>query len=362
MSEFKQTKINQKGFASMVIALILILVLGLITLSFSQLSRREQKGTLDKLLATQAYYAAETGINEIDKKIVQQAAGFDTLTTESFSQNTCLTEAQMTSKGIKPVIDKNSGVTFTCAILNLTPPSLEYSGIEPDAEKAGTFFADDSTQGLGSFTVSWNSGSNRTSIPASTPTFFPAKASWNYPAVLEVSLTRIPNTSSFGRAELMNNTFTVFLVPGVSASSSVAFAPTNNAQVINADCATGRDYLCNSTITSIGGAVDQKYLIRIRSLYDKSNISIGSAKGTDGTTALKFKRGQAMIDVTGRARDVVRRIRVRAPIDTIPKFPNYTIEAQNICKRFTSQPQSGDDQAKDSPDTNPAFLGSCDLN
>src|SRR5580658_8830161 len=62
----KRNKIatDEKGFASIVIALILIIVLALLTVAFAQLARREQADALDKQLAVQANYAAETGIND----------------------------------------------------------------------------------------------------------------------------------------------------------------------------------------------------------------------------------------------------------------------------------------------------------
>src|SRR5487761_1517319 len=65
----KRTKSNirqsQQGFASIVIAIVLVTVLALITTGFAQLSRREQQTALDKTLTNQAYYAAESGINDV---------------------------------------------------------------------------------------------------------------------------------------------------------------------------------------------------------------------------------------------------------------------------------------------------------
>src|SRR5665213_2637815 len=61
---------NQQGFASIVIALILIIVLALLTVGFAQLARREQQTALDKQKAVQANYAAESGINAAYQDIV----------------------------------------------------------------------------------------------------------------------------------------------------------------------------------------------------------------------------------------------------------------------------------------------------
>ena len=64
------TKLDEHGFASIVIALILIIVLALFTIGFAQLARREQQTALDSQKATQAQYAAESGINNAYKDIL----------------------------------------------------------------------------------------------------------------------------------------------------------------------------------------------------------------------------------------------------------------------------------------------------
>ena len=55
---------DQRGFAAIVVALVLILVLSLLTIGFAELMRHEQRSALDKQLSSQAYYAAESGVND----------------------------------------------------------------------------------------------------------------------------------------------------------------------------------------------------------------------------------------------------------------------------------------------------------
>src|ERR1700722_1988557 len=84
---------NEQGFASLVIALVIIVVIALITVGFAQLSRREQQTALDKQLANQAYYAAESGVNDtyylIQNALVNPAAT-PSLTTLGTYKNVCL--------------------------------------------------------------------------------------------------------------------------------------------------------------------------------------------------------------------------------------------------------------------------------
>ena len=46
------------------LTMILMIVVGLIVLGFAQISRRNQRQALDRQLSTQAFYAAETGVND----------------------------------------------------------------------------------------------------------------------------------------------------------------------------------------------------------------------------------------------------------------------------------------------------------
>jgi Tfp pilus assembly protein PilX len=55
---------NESGFASLVVASVLIVVLSLMTVGFAQLMRSNQTSALNKQLSDQAYYAAESGIND----------------------------------------------------------------------------------------------------------------------------------------------------------------------------------------------------------------------------------------------------------------------------------------------------------
>ena len=82
------------------------------------------------------------------------------------------------------------------------------------------------------------------------------------------------------------------------------------------------------------------------SLYDTSDVKI-SANGipVGGTSQqLQLQNSQAEIDVTARAQDVVKRIKVRVPIDasTSGSIPDYALQANNICKRMKTSPLGSD--------------------
>ena len=332
---------NEQGFASIVIALILIVVLSLLTVGFAQLARREQQNALSKQLATQAYYAAETGINDAIKAIPTIQA--DPLA----SPNTCVSAADLPNQIIGPV---NNGVLYTCVLVNLTPLDLVKDPMSPDTGWTTTFSTAVVPGGAGSgildsVSVNWSSLASKPPRPAGTPGFTPSTGggSWNSPAVLQLSITPLA-ASQTSRNDLTNNTFTAYLYPSVSGSGTVTYAlasSAGNAQIISANhCSSGT---CSVTVSGLsaspGSAANEQYLVHIYDYYDTSSVAITGATDTSGGK-LDFTNSQAQIDSTGKAKDVLKRIQAAVPLNTPTTLSNYATEAQNICKRFSTYPQS----------------------
>jgi Tfp pilus assembly protein PilX len=55
---------NQDGMASILITILMMIVVSLVVLGFSQVTRTEQRESLNRQLSMQAFYAAESGIND----------------------------------------------------------------------------------------------------------------------------------------------------------------------------------------------------------------------------------------------------------------------------------------------------------
>src|SRR5665213_3409191 len=161
--KIKNLRHNEQGFASMVIALILIIILALLTIGFAQLARREQQNALQKQLATQAYYTAESGLNDM-VKVIQQAfnnpaTAIPSLATlQSVHTDQCL-ENQGIAGLPSPNIDPSTGASYTCVLLNLQPPILTWSGVSPGADETSTF---STPAALNKLTVYWASDDHNT--------------------------------------------------------------------------------------------------------------------------------------------------------------------------------------------------------
>jgi Tfp pilus assembly protein PilX len=109
---------NQKGLVSFVVVIIIMLLLSLIVLGFARLSRREQRQSLDRQLSTQAFYAAETGVND----------AVDALKTldldPKVDKNNC-----DTIPNHDPVINTTGPISYTCVLVDPTPTEYTFDAI-----------------------------------------------------------------------------------------------------------------------------------------------------------------------------------------------------------------------------------------
>lgn len=361
---------EQQGFASIVIALIMVLVLSLTTVGFAQLMRREQRSALDKQLTNQAYYAAETGINDATQAL---NSGF-TLTK---SQCQPYTSAQLNAmspdqKTAAQSLNDNSvggnpgstGASYSCLIINPHPDSLQYTvdGNETrGTELTGATLNSDppDVQTIGTLEISWqdhNSGDTSFAPDnGSNYKFGDATSDWNYTGMLKTSLTPL-SRNAVDRNSLITNTFTAFLYPNQAGSPAdpgtiAAGAGIGNqgGAIVNGNChrdnltVKGLPRYCNVKITGLNAA---RYLLTLSGLYQKSDITI-TAYATAGVTKLSINDAQVLVDSTGKAQDVLRRVQVRVPAHNDYDLPAGT--TGTICKQLALTPGTTPSSTSDCP-------------
>jgi type II secretory pathway pseudopilin PulG len=350
----KQPKpLNENGFASIVIALILIIVLALLTVGFAQLARREQQDALDKQLASQAYDAAESGLNnayhDITNSIITQNGGPGQTKADPSNCMNPVVGLSMNSN-----IDANHGVSYSCLLVNLTPATLE-KGLAAGSGWTTAFKVVDASNNdtaLKSFDVVWGSTDGHASLPPSTVQFPPIGTSpsqWgNSPALLGVSITPL---GALDRNSLIDNSLTAYFKPSSTAGSltypaTAIQSPANpysgdangvggQGQIIQAKCTSGKCTVTVNMSNGVGGQIGEQYLIHVVDYYDDSQIGIANPIDTNNKPAY-FANSQAVIDVTGKARQVLKRIQAHVPIHPGPSLPSYGVEVQDLCKRFNT--------------------------
>jgi hypothetical protein len=337
MNMRRSTKLghDESGFASLVVALTLILVLSLITVGFAQLARREQQDALSNQLSTQAYYAAESGVNDA------YAIANTTLLAhiDDISRTQCLDNTYLPHRNI----DAGTGVSYSCVMVDLKPTSLQYSNVSPDSGRNVSFSDVDLNNNptdLRSITLSWSSYDGHKTLRgdgSSASSGFETQAGWgNAPPVIEVSVTPF-DPNNIQRDTLINATFYAYLYPQKGANDGkvdFSTSPATNTPIVNANCNGTGDYQCSATIEHVPGDSGTNYLIHFKPRYDAANVIINGKDSNDKATG--FKGGQVVIDSTGRAKDTLKRIRVHAPLTATIDTP--AIESQNICKRIQTYP------------------------
>ncbi|HVX47984.1 MAG TPA: PilX N-terminal domain-containing pilus assembly protein [Candidatus Saccharimonadales bacterium] len=363
---------NEKGFASIVIALVLIIVLALFTIGFAQLARREQQTALDSQKATQAQYAAESGINNAYKDILSGK-----ITENNANSTNCMkagagpTNLPADALSANQDVNTTNGVSYSCLLVALHTDTLQIDRLSPNSGRHMMFNTDDP---LSTLTIKWGSYTNRTNFVSSLDPNNPQfgqMSSWTHPPLLEISITPVNSLPAANTdAYLQSKTFTFYAYPSQGGSNSVNYdpgnvrvanQPGNQGQVVSGACSGTGSYPCSVNLTNLGG---QQYVIHITDFYDTSNILMTAGKVGGGTT--KFT-GEPMIDVTGKARDVLKRLRVRLFIngsttntpDDNSILPNNALEAQDVCKRIQTAPPTADFPQGSTYDTGTS--SSCDL-
>ena len=347
---------NQRGFASLVIAVTLIIILSLLTVGFAELSRNEVKQTTNRQLSSQAYYAAESGVNDAVRAITD---GFNE------KKDTCppygtAPSPSASTQGEKDLADNtvvsSSGATveWTCLLINPSPTDLEFSSVSTTKPRtfktwsdsnitSMTFYWQDAAAGVTGFqTINGASSSNNT---------FPKLTTWQAninpggngaTGLLRVALTPLSDTS---RAGLIANTYTVYMYPTTASGNTTTYAPDKSTTgvVVNGNCSTANvgapnnwPKYCSVTINGLNITAGTPLLVDLRSIYSATDIQITANNGAADLLGV-----QTQVDSTGRDQDVLKRIRVAVPNTQEYTYPGYTLDSLNgVCKQLSVYPGS----------------------
>ncbi len=321
---------NQAGMVAIMVTLILMIVISLIVLGFAQISRRNQRQSLDRQLSTQAFYAAETGVNDA-AELIKTAVGNGTAVAAK-------PDCASTGGGfytLTPVIDAASDVEYTCLTVDPTPATLVYSSVGTTGTVV-PLIAESGT--ISKVTLTWqskDSGSTpANNCPASVNSVFSAVLPWTCGyGVLRFDL--VPTAGSLSFAGLQSATMTSFLVPlrpgSVGSANPIAYTTGGGNNKLGVVCSNTD---CSYSITF--AAPQSQYYMRVSSLYKDVSLQITASDGSG--SAVSIQGAQAVIDSTGKAQDVLRRIQVRVPLagSSSNLLSDYAIQSNEaVCKRFS---------------------------
>ncbi len=357
---------NQSGLVSIVVALVIMSIMTLVAVSFAFLTRREQRQALDRQLSSQAFYAAETGINDAVTALKDGTITSNIDTCDSAAQDRIAPISQRQ-------LDASTGVEYTCVLVTPQTESLEYDTISQDSSTVVRIRTPSGRDPVQKLRISWE---DTVVDPADTEDSFADENSAFYlpqdkaikgnlvsafltgnsghmqtakfPTKTGVLRTTvIPASAVTSTDSLLNNSQTVFLYPKENNTAgnagSVAFrtgGALNREGVFGSgECNVGNNpssqpdspRYCNTDITGVG---HRDFFVRLKAVYRPVAVTITALDEHDDS--LPIDGAQAIIDSTGKAADVLRRVRVRVPLgSTSYYFPEFAIESANtICKRI----------------------------
>lgn len=364
---------NESGFAPLIITIVIVTILILLTLSFVELMRSNQYNGLNKQLNSDAYYAAESGINDAIEAL---HAGFDQ------PKTTCGPIAQSAAVPGSQYLDNNhvSGNQdlYSCLLINSSPDSLRYGSVGTNnptvAIITGVGIHSGNVHKIGYLKVSWQPSSAMGSSPYNfaTPPLYtscgngpclPKQNAWSetnaatgkvesITGILRLGLTAVksPTPHSGTIPSDTKSTYTAFLYPAAGNgsdglapsydSSSNGTTGANSGEVVGGECANNNSSqpdACN-VVLDVRHANTSTFILELRSIYAATTVTI-SAYAQYPQNVLFIKNAQTLIDSTGDDHGVLKRIQVRIPTLDYVGMPSFDIESkQSICKNLEVYP------------------------
>lgn len=345
-------KNNQRGMASIAIAMVIMILITLLVTSVALVTRREQRRSLDRQLNTQAFNAIEAGISDAKAAISGASPIGDVANCTGPGSFT-----EQVGAGVKSEIGSN--ITYSCVLINKTSVTNYQKTVANPADGAFIVPIESGSGSIKTIRVSWQEKSGGSSFTSD----YKLSSGIGSPVLRTVLL---PDYSGKSKDELTKLSHTMFLFPKGNTSSGsgttsfigdvstpadqlAADTDTRQGQFVNGNCNAGNagnnsvsgkraEYFCNVDIT-VGGA--SKYYLVIQPLYKSASVDITAFDSSNNT--LTLLNGQAIIDVTARAGDVIKRVQARVPSGesnelnkgVIP-YPGAAVATVNsLCKIWT---------------------------
>lgn len=334
MNDHRRTNIHhdERGITAIVVTAILMIIISITTLGFAQVAQREQKQALDNQLSTQAFYAAESGVNLAISKL------------NSITGNKTNCGASAPFFPAEYVVSAATDVHITCLMVQKRVPDLIFQDVTgPRVTKIKDLNGNPFT----AINVSWQNQSGAAGFGCGGVGNLPSLGAgdgWNCgQPLLRIDLVPICESGAcLSQDTLFNSQSTFFLYPITSGAkpNNVAFtsgslgspAPTaTHMQGVRCDTSTSTPRYCGARIVMPGNSA--VYAARISAMYGSANVHITASTAAGTSTLIE---GQSNIDSTARAADVLKRVQTRVSSGggSSESGGPLTITGTGLCKRY----------------------------
>ncbi len=339
---------HQSGLASIVVAGLIVVLVGVISLGFALIASRAVKNSRNSQAGSAASYAAQSGVNDAISYLKQHS-------NDTVSNCSQLLNTDPFSKSL------GAGTKYTCVLIypsngSSGPTSLSYTSLGPNKSQVSKLTNNGT---LANLMVSWQASDGLSSyLPAGQAGSLPDETSWkssNYAPLLRLSLYPIGAGDNLAPARANARTYYVEPInKGPSPNDKLATIdyadPSKNGSVISAPCGlssintsgfTDADYGCNLVINNLASASASYFYARLTPLYKQANLRLEATDGSAPTPKrLQFTNSQSIVDVTASAGNTVKRLQARvsssggSSSQVTDSFPEYAISsAATLCKR-----------------------------
>lgn len=332
---------DQTGLVSIVVTMIMMVIMSLIIIGFARISRRELRQGLDRQLVSQANYAAESGVN--DAQAYLRGGG----TLSPTAATTCNSYTNPGNGLPKAQEIGDPSIVTSCVLVDSTTRELVYDNVGTDSE---VVFPLKSTATINRISISWDSGSGAKFDPTRCQTtavqledgLVPASG-WTCP-VGGLKIDILPIGSNVNRLALLVANSSALVMPRPSGPTTRSLGSLNTLQQFTTACsATATPRSCNLDINTNN---EREFYVRIRPIYQSANIYVQGWTG--GSNPVDLIGAQAVIDSTGRASDVLKRLVVRVPTcpsglecGKRPASSGTALQlAETLCKQYGVIPPS----------------------
>lgn len=374
---------TQSGAVSLFVVIFAALLMTVVTVSFVQLMIKDQQQATTSDLSQSAYDSAQAGVEDAKRLLLldQSCRNNSAASTVNCAAITSAVTPQpgnletdcdsLAKSGIvgetnhETIIQQNAGdnaskldQAYTCVKLAVNtddvtlPLGLNGSAIVP-LRGVGTF---------DSIELSWFSKADVAASDSNPVIGFPSTgpsvslpqvgSKWqsNYPALLRTQFMQTGTNfklSDFDNSQAgKSNANTLFLYPsanGVQKNLDLAVldarqSPTNVPQQVkcNSSFLDGQ-YACTATINVPvpidGDTANRNAFLRLSALYNSANFKV---RLKNGSSYVQFNDVQPIVDSTGRANNMFRRVQARIALQNNFTYPGAIVNiAGDLCKNFT---------------------------
>lgn len=375
-------KSKQQGVVSLFIVIFTTLLLTVLVVGFLRIMIQEQKQAINQDLSQSAYDSAVSGVEDA-KRVLRSCVQGDAAVCNKIDAGKCDTISatglvSAASADSSETIINSDGTTtslqqgYTCVLIDRQSPDYIGNLIEgtPQMVPLRVINTSGTTNGITKIKIEWmhkDNGAAGTGFAGGDPASLvqptaaagvslPLKNGWSAssPAMLRVQAVLPPDASSVNLADLNGNiASTVFLrpstinnavnadisLPGLRATSGDTPVKVSPLPVsCSNDTYLAGGYACSVTLlvpASIGSVPLQSSVafLRLDALYRNTSYRI-TVDGIDGPNSLKFDSVQPIVDSTGRAGNLYRRVSSRLDMSSFIVPPAGINITGSLCKDF----------------------------